>query len=444
LNHRRAGARVRLLQYRQSTKDASRSTKSFGMVDISEGLQAVERREPAPWPQGVELAAFCFCVANVVAAICFFAAWLLGVEGFQTATDFVAFWPAGRFVLDGQAAAVYDQVAHKAAAVAALGYGFEGNFPMRYPPPYLLLLSLFALLPYTASYLAWVVLSALLYIFVISRIVGHRSGILLACAFPVLLANAVIGQNGCITAALFGGALLAMERRPVLAGCLFALLTYKPQFGILIPLALICAGQWRVFMSAAVGAVALALLSWMILGTGAWEGFMDAILRANQYTLGEGRSDWGKLQNLFGLVRVMGGSLELAWIVHGMAIAVTAVWVCVAWSGRQPFAIKAAILSVGAVICAPYIHMYDVVLLAVPVAYLLRDGRDRGFLPGEMPGLGVACLLLASFPFVKLPVGVGAVLIVAGLIARRYFVADLKASAPQAPFSQLVPSGQSR
>lgn len=410
------------------------------MIGILASLQAIERREPGRWPPGLELAAFCLCIAQAVALAYVFGSWLLDANAVRVATDFVGFWPAGRLVLDGQAAAVYDPLAHKAAGVAALGHDFDGTFALYYPPPFLLLLSILPLLPYTASYLVWVAATPLPYIFVISRIIGHRGGILLACAFPALLGNAIIGQNGCITAALFGGALLAMPRRPILAGCLFALLTYKPHFGILIPLALICAGQWRVFASAAIGAVALAVLSWMILGTGAWEGFVSAILRANQYTLGEGRSDWSKLQNLFALVRLMGGSLQLAWILHATAIAAMAAWVCIAWSGRQPFAIKAAILSVGAVICAPYIYMYDVVLLAVPVAYLLRDGRDRGFLPGEMPALGIACLLIAIYPFVQAPVGVGAAFIVAGLVARRYFAADLKLAAGRT-FFQMAPSG---
>ena len=98
-----------------------------------------------------------------------------------------------------------------------------------------------------------------------------------------------------------------------------------------------------------------------------------------------------------------------------------ALWMIAAWSGRGPFAIKAAILSVAAVICAPYAYMYDLVLLAIPAAFFLRDGRDRGFLPGEMAGLGAACLLLLAFPLVKAPVGVGASLLLAALIARRWF-----------------------
>ena len=108
----------------------------------------------------------------------------------------------------------------------------------------MLLFALLATMPYMTSYIVWVTLNPLPYIYVIYRIIGDRSAILLACAFPALLANVIIGQNGCITAALFGGALLAMQYgRPVLSGVLIGLLTYKPHFGILIPLALICSQQ---------------------------------------------------------------------------------------------------------------------------------------------------------------------------------------------------------
>ena len=208
----------------------------------------------------------------------------------------------------------------------------------------------------------------------------------------------------------------------MLAGCLIGLLTYKPHFGVLIPLALICARQWRAFASAAVVTTALIGLSALVLGVSAWIGFIDAILTMNQNVFGIGTADYGKLQSIFGLVRAAGGSLTLAWTLHGTAAALMAAWVYAVWSGRAPFAIKAAVLAVASVICAPYAYMYDLVLLAVPAAFLLRDGRDRGFLPHEMAGLAAACLLLLIFPFFKAAVGVAATWIVAGLIARRWLL----------------------
>jgi hypothetical protein len=394
------------------------------MMQSIAALGIPDRRHAAAWPPGLELAAFCFCVAQAVFLISAYAFghWLHSQTGARIANDFTGFWPAWRFVLEGNAPLVWDPPSLKAAGNAVIGYDFRGEYTQFYPPHYMMVFAVFGLLPYMASYAVWTALNPLPYIYVVYKILGDRSAILLACAFPALLANLIIGQNGCLTAALIGGSLLAIERgRPILAGILIGALTYKPHFGILIPLALIAAQQWRVFVSAAVTAVALTGASWLLLGTGAWEGFVNAILSANQDTLSDGRCDWRKLQSVFGLVRVAGGGVELAWLLHGAAMAAMAAWVCVAWAGRQPFAIKAAVLSAGCLIAAPYAYMYDTMILAIPVAFLLRDGRDRGFLPGEMAMLLAACLLLASFPVFMLPVAVGAAFIVVAMIARRWF-----------------------
>jgi len=42
----------------------------------------------------------------------------------------------------------------------------------------------------------------------------------------------------------FGASLLLLERRPVLAGCFIGLLSFKPQCGLLLPVALLASSQW--------------------------------------------------------------------------------------------------------------------------------------------------------------------------------------------------------
>ena len=71
-----------------------------------------------------------------------------------------------------------------------------------------------------------------------------RETLLVAAAFPAVLVNIGHGQNGFLTAALLGGALLLLDRRPWLAGVLIGLLAYKPQFGVLIPIALLAGRRW--------------------------------------------------------------------------------------------------------------------------------------------------------------------------------------------------------
>ena len=93
------------------------------------------------------------------------------------------------------------------------------------------------------------------YLVVTRAIVGRPFGWMLALAAPMVLNNALVGQNGFLTAALIGGTLYLMPVRPILAGICLGLLSYKPQYGLLFPLVLIAAAQWRTFFSAAVTTV---------------------------------------------------------------------------------------------------------------------------------------------------------------------------------------------
>src|SRR5262249_26749699 len=154
--------------------------------------------------------------------------------------------------------------------------------------------------------------------------------------------NAMVGQNGYVTAALIGGALHLMERRPALAGALIGLLTYKPQFGLLFPLALAAGGRWRAFNAAALVAVAVAALSYAAFGSAPWEAFLRSVPVFSQLVLGEGRGDFAKMHSVFGLTRALGGSEALAWALQGSVIAAAALYVCVLWRGRAPFDLKAA------------------------------------------------------------------------------------------------------
>jgi len=58
-------------------------------------------------------------------------------------------------------------------------------------------------------------------------------------------------------------------------------------------------------------------------------------------------------------------------------------------------------------------------VLAIPVAFLVRIGLTRGFERHELPALGLAAALLFFYPLVGAPTGFVATLIVSGLIARR-------------------------
>src|SRR6202042_1202111 len=124
-----------------------------------------------------------------------------------------------------------------------------------------------ATLPYLIAAMIWLLTTLATYAAAIAGILGLRTGILFALGFPAALWNVTAGQNGFLTAALIGGTLGLLQRRPALAGICLGLLTYKPQFGLLFPLVLIADRQWRTIASAAITAIALAVLSWLVFGS---------------------------------------------------------------------------------------------------------------------------------------------------------------------------------
>jgi arabinofuranan 3-O-arabinosyltransferase len=67
----------------------------------------------------------------------------------------------------------------------------------------------------------------------------------------------------------------------------------------------------------------------------------------------------------------------------------------------------------------PYLFMYDMMVLAIPVAFLVRIGLKNGFRAYELPALGCALALFLTFTFTGLPVGLGITLIVGSLVLRR-------------------------
>ena len=188
-----------------------------------------------------------------------------------------------------------------------------------------------------------------------------------------------------------------------MAGVLLGLLSFKPHLGVLIPLVLIVSGRWRVIAAATVTTVLLAAASWFAFGSGPWEAFIRALLTASQSTLSEGRTDWWRLQSIFGLVRMLGGGETLAWTLQLVVAGSAAILLCVLWRSRVRFDLKAAGLATGILLATPYIFLYDLVILAVAMAFLLRDMQDAGARSGDMLGLAGAAAL-----HVDLPAGDGA------------------------------------
>ena len=361
-------------------------------------VQTIQGRDAVP------AALFNVCFALFVINAVFFPTayfshwWIFDENGLGIPTDFVNVWSAGQLVLDGHPALAYDWDIQK---------------------QFLFVATLLAHFPYAVAFVGWAAISFVPYLAVMRAIVGRPFGLLLAAAFPVVFSNTLVGQNGFLTAALIGGALYLMPMRPVLSGICLGLLSYKPQYGLLFPLVLIAASQWTVFFTAGIVAVAMATASWVAFGTESWQAFFHWMPMFSQAFLTEGRAPWWKLQSLFALIRYFGGSEQLAWIFQWIMTASVAVGMVLMWRSRISYPLKAAALATGTLLITPYLFMYDMMVLAIAVAFLVRIALATGFRRYELPALACAFILIVNFILLGVPGGLGTTLIVAGLILRR-------------------------
>ena len=90
------------------------------------------------------------------------------------------------------------------------------------------------------------------------------------------------------------------------------------------------------------------------------------------------------------------------------------------WRSRVRYEWKAAGLAIGALLATPYLFLYDVMVLAIAIGFVIRVGLAEGFRRHELPMLGLAFVLIVSYQFLgAAPTGFGATLVVAAIVTAR-------------------------
>jgi alpha-1,2-mannosyltransferase len=344
---------------------------SVGALSPS-NLSALLDRRRIGWCCGVllalQLAGLLFLVAGTHG-------WIVPLPR-PTTTDFVSFYAAGTLANDGAPALAYDPAAHLAAEERATAAGIEYQF-FNYPPVYILLCALLAKLPYLVAFGVFEAATLVFYLVVAGRILGDRGAVALVvlCAFPMVFWNIGLGQNALLTAGLFGAATLLIDRRPIAAGLLFGALCYKPQFGLMVPVALAAAGQWRAFAAAAVSVAGLVLASLALFGIATWEAFL-ATVASSHATYESGRILFDGMANTFGAARLLGAGPPFAYALQAMASLVAAVVVAIVWRRHLSLPARAATLAAAALVASPLALLYDLMLGVIAAAWLVRDGNS--------------------------------------------------------------------
>jgi hypothetical protein len=179
-----------------------------------------------------------------------------------------------------------------------------------------------------------------------------------------------------------GVSLALLERRPRLSGILLGLLTFKPQIGNLFPFALLVSRKWRVIVSAMATSVVLIVASMLVFGYQGWPSFIHA-LADRESSLSPISQESMRLESLYGFLWLAGLSPPIAWAIQLAAAGAVAAVVCWVWARPLPHSLKAAALCGAAPMATPFVHGHDLCVLAIAVAFLVKDGLARGFLPGD-------------------------------------------------------------
>lgn len=293
--------------------------------------------------------------------------------------DFINYWSGAFLAWHGRAAEIYNPAAFHAFQETVAGAPIQG-YHYSYPPVMLLLTAPLAFVPYVPGLMLWLLSSWYAFYRAVKLAVPGRGALLLALSAPAVFINAVGGQNGAWTAALFGFGLGLLERSPWLAGALLGLLIYKPQLGLLIPVALLAGRQWRAFVSAAAVAAALLAISALWFGGELWASYLRNLGVLRQVFLEEGTSAveagtgvWLRFVSVFAAARRLGAPVDVAYVVQATTgvialIAVALVW----WRKEAPAGVKYAVLLTGTCLATPYLQDYDLVFGALAAAWLWR------------------------------------------------------------------------
>lgn len=313
------------------------------------------------------------------------------------AQDFFAIWSYGRLLRDHAASELYDPIRLHALQIG-LGMDPDWDAPFPYPPIFLLLVRPLGLLPLRLAYHVWIGLGLVAFLWAAT---GPRLQPLTVAVLAMLPASSVCiaaGQSGFLTGALLLGGLRLAKARPWLAGLLLGLLTFKPQLGLMVPVALAAAGAWRALAAATAVTAALSALTLLAFGPGAW---MDWLTTLPGY---QSHFDLN-LENLH-LQPTVTANLAMAGVPAGatraVQVLVAAVMAVLVWMSCRHGLSRTAVAVVAAATVAanPHAFFYDLPMLTAAALFL---GRSRVQAGGRLHWAETALLLLViSLPAVLL------------------------------------------
>jgi hypothetical protein len=345
-------------------------------------------------------------------------AWLAQFAGVRAgdtdapSTDFVVYWLASDLVLSGSPELVYDAKALNAGRDGVAG---EANDAWLYPPPALLLVAPLALLPLAVAFGAWVLATGSLLLTAVRRLWPDATVFWLALAFPATLFNAMSGQSGLLTAALFAWGMLLLRTQPVVAGAVLGLLAFKPHFLPLVMVALLVSGRRQALVACLGSGLAFAAVSLAVMASGTWQAFFEGVPGTASLVY-DGVSPLEKMQSVTAMLLLAGSGATVAQTGQALASLAALAYVVWLWRRHAAFEFRVTGLGLAMLLATPYVYHYDLTILGVAMLFYAVRAHARGWRRWDQQALalawfaplagfivgGVASVIIGPFVFVAL------------------------------------------
>jgi len=299
-------------------------------------------------------------------------------------SDFTQFWAASKLLLAGD-----PEGAYLAPRMSEIQYGLGRDHwvPFLCTPPFLAMIAPLSLLPYPAAWAAWVATTYALWLSAARRLIP--AGIWPIAVFPGAMVAAWHAQNGLLTAALFIGASLSMEKRPRLAGALLGALVIKPHLALLVPVALLAGRRWSAIAAAAACAAGLLAAACALYGADTFEAWLFASELGPGVLHPSEPEVLLRMPTVYAAVALYTGPIA-ALAAQAVCTLVMAGLVWRTWARPDVDELgRWAVLALAGVLATPYLFHYDLAALIVPVCWLAREGLRTGFRAWEKLALAI-------------------------------------------------------
>lgn len=306
--------------------------------------------------------------------------------------EFFALWSYAKILSAHPASELYDLATLHARQVA-LGMESSARNPFPYPPTFLMFLWPLNLLPYAAAYLCWTLGTLALFVWAVMRTCSRMPlGVIGAIVAPTSIACIGFGQSGFLAAALITAGIRLAGSRPVLSGILIGMLSYKPQLGLLVPIALAAAGFWPAFAAACATIIALAGVATMVFGWAVWPAWIAML--PSYATIFDQHATLKYIPTVLGNLQMLGVALPIAKAVQALFTVVVA---GIIWRCFQRCSAKHAVaaLLVGTFLATPHAFVYDMPMTTAAFI-LFIEARRRA--TAEF-SLAEILILLVTFMF---------------------------------------------